>query len=207
MSCDKRDFLFRFVPQPLRTKLKLDDEAQYSTTDQVTAKKICDELCKFVPTSATVIDATACIGGLTYTMANVFHRVVAIEQDPVKFSYLEHNMDILNVAGAVQCLQGDALDVAKAQAATAIIIDPPWGGPQYKHMPFLRLMLGNMDVASACDLLFINNPCVVYIAVKVPINFDEERFVGMIVSHQHSLIHRVRLRKMCLLIVKRKNEI
>jgi predicted RNA methylase len=203
MMVDKRDFLFRFVPQAIRACLQLDEEALYSTTDQVTARKICDELGKFVPCGATVVDATACIGGLTYTLTNAFTKVIAIEIDPNRYSYLCNNMELLSVSSAVTCILGDALTACKNLNAAAIIIDPPWGGPEYKNMETMRLQLGGLDLADVCIRMYLDNPAVQVIAVKVPVNFDEECFRQSIEPHGIHIVHKARLRKMCLLIMTR----
>lgn len=200
---DKRDFLFRFVPQAVRTNLQLDEEALYSTTDQVTGRKICDELSKYVNSNATIVDGTACIGGLTYTLTNAFRRVIAIELDARRFGYLRNNMELLNVASAVCCIQGDVLSVAKNVDASAIILDPPWGGPEYKNLDSVRLQLGNQDISHACAILLENNPRVNIIAIKVPINFDETYFKDIIEQKGHTIVHKARLRKMALIVVSR----
>lgn len=199
---DKKDFLFRFVPQAIRKKILMDEEALYSTTDQVTARKICDELSRFVPSTATVIDATACIGGLTYSLTHVFKRVIAIEIDETRFGYLETNMGLLGVKGLVLCVHGDALTVCSNLDAEAIIIDPPWGGPEYKNVASLNLKLGNVDIYDVCVMLYDKNPVVKFIAIKVPVNFDDELFCQKLGSTS-KLVHKAKLRKMCILIVQR----
>ena len=202
MAADKRDFLFRFIPQTVRKNLLLDDEAVYSTTDQVTARRMCDELVKFIPPHNTVVDATACVGGLTYTLTSVFRKVIAIEIDAIKYQYLKSNMDLLCVSDSVECVHGDALDVCKGLDVAAIIIDPPWGGPQYKKEQSIRLRLGNKDIAEVCLQFFNENPQVTIIGLKVPTNFDEGAFKEEILPHK--VIHKAHLRKMHVIIIAKK---
>lgn len=177
----------------------MDDEAMYSTTDQVTARKMCDELSKFIPQTASIIDATACIGGLTYSLTNVFRRVIAIEIDKTRFDYLVSNMALLGVSSAVNCVHGDAMQVCVGLDASAIVIDPPWGGPEYKNMPNISLKLGNIGLADVCSSLFKNNPMVLIIAIKVPTNFDDTSLA----SDTYAIINKARLRKMNIIIVQR----
>ena len=196
---DKRDFLFRFVPQTIRRQVLMDDEAMYSTTDQVTARKLCDELSKFIPQTSTVVDATACIGGLTYSLTNVFRYVIAVEIDHTRHEYLKTNMDLLGVNSMVNCIHGDAMQVCVGLDATAIVIDPPWGGPEYKNIPNLSLKLGNLDLVDACVILYQNNPSVNIIAIKVPTNFDDTSLT----CSMFAIVRKSRLRKMDIIIVQR----
>lgn len=95
MTTEKKDFLFRFVNPDIRKKIKLDEEALYSTTDQVTADKITRDILNYIPQSSTITDATACIGGSAYSFAQQFSNVIAIENNKERFELLKHNMNIL----------------------------------------------------------------------------------------------------------------
>ena len=93
---EKINFLFKLVPDEIRAKLLLDKEALYSTTDQVTADKITRDILRYVPRKSTITDATACIGGSTYSFIQHFSNVIAIEYDKQRFEYLQYNMSILS---------------------------------------------------------------------------------------------------------------
>lgn len=95
MTTEKKDFLFRFVNPDIRKKIKLDEEALYSTTDQVTADKITRDILNYISRSSTITDATACIGGSAYSFAQQFSNVIAIENNKERFELLKHNMNIL----------------------------------------------------------------------------------------------------------------
>jgi hypothetical protein len=200
---DKRDFLFRFVPQAVRYGILVDEEAMYSTTDQVTSRKICDEIVKLTGHNTTVVDATSCVGGLTYTLACVFDKIIAIELDATRFRYLEENMRLLQVAHKVTCLQGDALSVCDKLNAGIIVLDPPWGGPEYKLTPSVHLTLGGLDIGDVCILLFKNNPATGVIALKVPMNFDEAAFRTCVETAGHTIAQKAKLRKMYLFLIRR----
>ena len=200
---DKRDFLFRFVPQAIRHSIRVDDEAMYSTTDQVTSRKICDEISRITGSNKTVVDATACIGGLTYSMACVFDKVIAIELDELRFTYLQDNMKLLQVSDKVVCLHGDALRLCDQIDASVVMLDPPWGGPEYKNTPSVNLTLGGLTISEVCILMFKQNPKVHVVALKVPLNFDEATFKTCIEIQGHTLAQRAKLRKMYLFVIKR----
>jgi 16S rRNA G966 N2-methylase RsmD len=203
MVANKADFLFRFVPANVRLQLLFDDEALYSTTDQMTADKISQDILKFVPKTATITDATACIGGSSYSFSRIFQNTIAIEIDPCRYSHLIHNFNVLSQHGAINkvtCVYGDALDVCTRLEQSVIFIDPPWGGPEYKNKQHVSLYLSNIPLSQACIALIEYTK---YIVLKVPTNFDEKTFIHD-TSSVLKLIHKnVSLRKMHLLIVER----
>lgn len=195
---EKKDFLFRFVEAPIRDKLQLDAEASYSTTDQLTADKITRDLLKIVPRTCTVTDATACIGGNTYSFAQAFKNVISIEKHPKRAQMLKTNMTLLGMSNVVvQC--GDACDIVPTSHHDVIFLDPPWGGPEYKQYTKVNLYLSGRPLSEICnDFANVTK----YLALKVPVNFDEVQFVTN-TQDTLELVHRnVQLRKMKLLIFK-----
>lgn len=225
-TTEKKDFLFRFVQSDIRKSLLLDDEALYSTTDQVTADKITRDILKFISKAATITDATACIGGSTYSFAQNFSNVIAIEYDKTRFEYLQYNMSILplytnsqqylpqqhnsniwtylsdpkySISTHVECRNGDALIECKKQFQDAIFIDPPWGGPEYKTLSHVELYLSDLPLSDVCyNLHEYTN----YIILKVPVNFDETTFIKNTQLFMDLIYKNGQLRKMHLLIFR-----
>lgn len=197
---EKKDFLFRFVETTIRDKLQLDAEASYSTTDQLTADKITRDLAKILPKTSTITDATACIGGNTYSFAQAFQTVIAIERDHTRAQMLKTNMTLLGMKNVrVKC--GDAVQVVPTTHHDLIFLDPPWGGPEYKQQVNVSLCLSNRPLSDVCSE-FANYTK--YIALKVPVNFDEPRFLQD-TKNALEIVHRnAQLRKMKLLVFKTK---
>lgn len=195
---NKKEFLFRFVEPTIREKLQLDQEALYSTTDQLTADKITKDLVRVIPKNSIITDATACIGGNTFSFAQTYKQVLAIEKDPRRAQMLRTNMTLLG-AKNVTTVCGDAIALIPQSHHDLIFIDPPWGGPEYKQHVRVTLSLSNTPLHTICNQ-FANHTK--YIALKVPVNFDEAHFVEETkVSLQ--LVHRnAQLRKMKLLVFK-----
>lgn len=195
---EKKDFLFRFVETPIREKLQLDTEASYSTTDQLTADKITKDLLKIIPKTYTLTDGTACIGGNTYSFAQAFHKVIAIEKDPRRAQMLKTNMLLLGMKNvSVQC--GDSINLIPQSHHDIIFLDPPWGGPDYKQYAKVQLYLSDRTLADVCNE-FAN--VTKYIALKVPVNFDETRFVEDTSATLEQVHRNPTLRKMKLLVFK-----
>jgi predicted RNA methylase len=198
-SKDKRQFLFKKVPDQIRVKLLLDEEAMYSTTDQITAEKIAASISEYVSVTGEIIDATACVGGSTLALASVFKKVVAIEKDQVKFGFLKHNMTLLGLSEKVTCVHGDCLEKCIKYKSDAIFIDPPWGGPQYKNAELMSLTLSGIPLSEVCRHL---SPYTQYIILKVPTNFDEKRAIDDTSDCMKLMCRNTNLRKMNLLIFR-----
>jgi len=196
---DKKDFLFRFVPSEIRKQLKLDTEALFSTTDQLTADKITKDILKFIPATSRITDATACVGGSAFSFLQNFSHVIAIEYDKIRFTYLKDNIDILSktiqpsTENTIECRNGNALTECIKQYQDAIFIDPPWGGPEYKTQQTVELYLSHLPLSEVCRQFY---PYTKYIILKVPTNFDEQTFIEHTAKFMTKVHKNAQLRKM-----------
>jgi len=196
MTSDKRDFLFRYVPPKVRCYIKYDDESLYSTTDQVTANKIAKELLKYTSKDSIITDATACIGGSAVSLSKIFKQVNAIEIDEERFKLLKHNIEILQ-CNNVNCINSNSIEECKKIYQDVIFLDPPWGGPEYKKSDNIDLFMSNIPFTDVCNLL--SDYCK-FIVIKVPINFNEEKFIENTKNKLELVYKNTNLRKMHLLI-------
>lgn len=193
---DKRDFLFRFIPAEIRSRLLLDNEALYSVTDQYTANKISKYIKRNIPDISTVMDGTACIGGNTLSFTKFFNSVIAVEIDPTRYAYLCHNMRMFESTNVV-IYNASVLDVCQYTTQDMIFIDPPWGGPNYKSRHRINLYLSGVELSIVCRAIA---PYTKYIAIKVPTNFDIDTFNARTNDVLTLLFRNTDLRKMHLLI-------
>jgi len=195
---DKKDFLFRFIPLDKRKLLKLDEEAYYSVTDQYTADKISKDIKKQFPYLRKITDATACIGGNTYSFSKYFEKVQAIELDQMKYRFLCENMKTLGVAN-VTAYEGDLMLYVPALEQEMVFIDPPWGGPNYKDRKKIDLYLSDLELSDVCYYL---RKYTDYISLKVPTNFNVEQFEERTCSYLKPVYKNSELRKMNLLVYR-----
>ena len=204
----KRDYLFKFVPPAARALLRLDEEAAYSVTDMYTADKMTRDIVRFAG-GAVICDATACVGGNASSFARAFKTVVAIERDPTRYNYLVHNMSVLRATN-VKCVCGDALEEVTWVHAHSppsslgltydvIFIDPPWGGPEYKHQNKLGLELSGVPLEEVCRRWALYTK---YFALKTPTNFNEEAFRAASADFIELVHKNTQLRKVTLYIFK-----
>jgi tRNA/tmRNA/rRNA uracil-C5-methylase (TrmA/RlmC/RlmD family) len=195
---EKLDFLFKFVDYQIRSKILLDEEALYSTTDQITADKITTDILSFVPRTSTITDATACAGGNTYSFAQHFDHVYAFELDHMRVRILQHNMKLLGARNVV-VRHGDSSSLCRQQYQDVIFLDPPWGGPNYKKHAKIVLYLSDKHIADFCNDIAIEKKAR-YIALKAPTNFDEVDFLDRTSTYMKLVHKNNRLRKMFLYI-------
>eukprot|EP00949_MAST-11_sp_MAST-11-sp1_P003187 g3187.t1 len=149
--------LFPEWPAHKRKKLMLDAEAVYSVTDEATADKISHMIMDDLGDdesveSATIVDATACVGGNVLSFAKVFRRVVAIEIDEGRFHMLKNNLEVAQVSRRVFPIHGNCIEkiCAMRHRAACVFIDPPWGGLEYKNKETVELRLGSLSLLEAC---------------------------------------------------------
>jgi hypothetical protein len=195
MEMEKVKFLFKLIPSEIQDKLLLDEEALYSTTDQMTGNRIAKEINNYIDSNGTITDATACIGGSALAFAQVFKNINAIELNRERFKYLEHNINLLNLQN-VKCIYGDSLQICKEIEQDVIFLDCPWGGPSYKEATKVMLYLSEIPLYDIIRLLIKSTKI---FCIKVPTNFDEELFIKK-TSDIIKLEKKIKLRKMNLLI-------
>lgn len=183
--------IFGDLPSDTRNKLQWDGIAEFSTTNDYVGKRISEILARF---GSHCIDATACVGGMTRFLSQTFEHVIAYEIDDERFEFLKHNMQVLELKN-VECVHGDCLDLK--MHTDVLFIDPPWGGPGYKYAESVRLSLSGKELYEVCDLL---SKFARYIAVKVPVNFDEKHFTQNLMKCEP--YQKIQFFKMNILILK-----
>jgi 16S rRNA C967 or C1407 C5-methylase (RsmB/RsmF family) len=84
----------------VRAQLWLDTTATYSVTEEKCADAMTHLLSLFfkpafkIGHQPTVLDATACVGGNTFSLQKLF-KTIACEMDSVRFTMLKTNMRVL----------------------------------------------------------------------------------------------------------------
>ncbi|OQS01699.1 hypothetical protein ACHHYP_00304 [Achlya hypogyna] len=196
-SVDKRDFLFGGLPPAVRSQLQLDDVAQYSVTDMKTAARISHFIMSLpgLTPNSVITDATACVGGNTASFCTFFRYVQAVEIDPTRFQMLVHNMHGVLTFVNIQCYCANYVDVATQFLQDVVFIDPPWGGPEYRQRSTVDLFLGDTGLAELCEQLVHRTQ---YVVIKVPQNFDIERFTYLVSGTVSYITH---FRKMAMVVV------
>lgn len=197
----KIDYFFPGVDPAVRANMRFDDVAMYSVTDQRTADAISRRLLQFVSKKSCVANATACVGGNTWSFSKHFERVIAIERDKLRHEYLVHNMRILG-ARNVEVIQGDALHLLLLQPTAKppldlVFVDPPWGGPEYKKATRVSLTLSGKPLYAVVDALA---GVARYVALKLPVNHDTHAMVNA--CQRADMVLHERFKKMHLVVLR-----
>ena len=185
LSTEYIRYLFR-DDNDITRRLKLDNISLYSVTPAIQADEISNIMKEYLGTDITVTDMTACIGGNAISFAKIFKNVNVIEICKERFEFLKHNMDILNLNN-VSFYNADCMSVISDLEQDFILIDPAWGGRNYKYQDKLDLYLSGVNVYNICNELYGKSKLV---CLKVPNNFDLEKFEKKII-HKKMKIHKL----------------
>eukprot|EP00045_Choanoeca_perplexa_P001861 m.22096 g.22096 ORF g.22096 m.22096 type:complete len:339 (-) comp11201_c0_seq1:67-1083(-) len=155
--------------------LFLDDESKYSVSEEAGANAMTDLLRAHVPAGATIMDATACIGGNTFSAQKHF-PTVAVEIDPLRNRILRSNMAVLGATNVTHYLEQDLVAMLEADAMPhgvpdrlgAIIIDAPWGGTDYMRGDDVELFMSDRPLSKVVELCLKLTGVVM---LKVPKNY------------------------------------
>lgn len=145
-------------------------------------------------TIKTVIDLTASVGGMTLGLAksNYFDRVIALEIDQGRAALCKENLsrhgfhDIAtNNTSIVEVRHQDSVEqIPFLPRGACFVIDPPWGGYDYKEKVRRQqaegrgqvLKLGDASLEEVLGLMARHNaPCVV--GLRLPTNFAAMDFL------------------------------
>ena len=157
-----------------RENLQMSKEAIYSVTKPAKALRIKQILTRHLhqigkqSTDCVITDATACVGGDTLSFATYFKKVHAVELNPTHFSMLNNNISVYDRKN-VDVFLGDYVNIMHTLHQDVVFIDPPWGGPSYKHKHNVKLKLSNTPIYKVIQYLRNHVSMVV---LKTPVNFD-----------------------------------
>ena len=156
-------------------KLKLTTEGEYSVTRRRDSDRIINIMQNVLgnTTTKTITDATGCVGGDTIQFGLNFKSVDTIEINKNNFEALKNNVAVYNLKN-IKLYLGDATDLYNWKT-DVLYIDPPWGGPNYREVKELDLLISatRLDIWLEQILLRKNRPS--YIFLKLPTNYNFKR--------------------------------
>jgi predicted RNA methylase len=120
----------------------------------------------------TVTDATANNGSDTINLALNFHKINAIELDPLNYRVLKNNVDTYKLKN-VDIYNDDSLNMLNKLEQDVIYMDAPWGGSDYKSKDVIDLYMSKTEIADVYKLF--KDKCKLFI-FKVPYNYNFSNF-------------------------------
>ena len=149
---------------PRERAMQLDAEALYSIAVQEVALPIAEKT-----PGPHVVDAFCGAGGFAIALARAGRRVTAIDLDAGRLAMAESNCRTWGVTGRVSFRHGDALGLIPTFRADAILLDPPWGGPDYSRRERFALADFRPDGRMLLDTCLATGAA---ITMRLPKNFD-----------------------------------
>lgn len=146
-------------------------------------------------TDMSITDGTANVGGDTMALMSLFHRVRSIEYDKATYLFLKHNLEtfvrINRHEKEIDARHGDITDpkIIDSLGTSALFLDPPWGGPEYKGKDQVHLILGGEDFSQVVDRALRNNPSTVCVWIKAPLNTHVDMLLGVVEGGGYDMAH------------------
>ncbi|KAI3440355.1 Trimethylguanosine synthase [Psidium guajava] len=106
--------------------IKMDEEGWFSVTPQSIAKHHAVRC-----GGGIIVDGFTGVGGNAIQFAQMGRHVIAVDIDPKKIEYAQHNAVIYDVDGKIDFVKGDFFILARNLKADTVFLSPPWGGPGY----------------------------------------------------------------------------
>ncbi|XP_062019683.1 uncharacterized protein LOC133736263 isoform X2 [Rosa rugosa] len=106
--------------------IKMDEEGWFSVTPEALAMHHAQRC-----GSGIIIDCFTGVGGNAIQFAQISKHVTAIDIDPTKIDYAQHNAAIYGVDERIDFIKGDFFHLASRLKADTVFLSPPWGGPGY----------------------------------------------------------------------------
>lgn len=199
-----RDHFFSKMPFEYRRKMKLDPEATFSVTDDVSASKMASALALFASFAnpgilPSIVDSTACVGGNTIAFLDYFADVTAVERDTVRCALLEENLSLVRewkmksnipTNSSWRVVNEDSLSSSERFGADVFFLDPPWGGSNYStriaewqgdiQLDGHGSLIEWLTAACGCSAA---QPCARVVALKIPDCFDSTLASKRLTSH------------------------
>lgn len=156
-------------------KLKLTTEGEYSVTRRRDSDRIINIMQNVLGNTSnrTITDATGCVGGDSIPFGLNFRSVDTIEINRNNFEALKNNVEVYKLKN-IKLYLGDATKLYNWKT-DVLYIDPPWGGPNYREVKELDLLISEkrLDIWLEEILLRKNRPS--YIFLKLPTNYNFKR--------------------------------
>ncbi|GAB2293774.1 hypothetical protein Dimus_027988 [Dionaea muscipula] len=109
--------------------VKMDEEGWFSVTPELIAQHQALRC-----NGGVVIDGFTGVGGNAIQFAKRSKHVIAIDIDPKKIEYAQHNASIYGVEDQIDFITGDSILLAPKLKADTVFLSPPWGGPDYSKV-------------------------------------------------------------------------
>jgi hypothetical protein len=158
-----------------KSKLQMTTEGMYSVSGKEGSKFVTKIILRNMGKNKniTVTDCTGNNGSETLMFAKYFTKVNSIEIEDINYQVLKNNIDIYKYKN-INLIKGNSILELPNLEQDVIVIDAPWGGPDYKNKKQLKLYLDNLELADIFNQF--KNRAKLFV-LKVPVNYDINNFL------------------------------
>ena len=187
------------TPEKVRNELLIDDEGLYSVSCESHAD-VMTAILRHLWVE-TVLDGTACVGGNVHSMATADIQVWACEKNACRFDLLKHNLSLLQdyycydqQPKLLHCSVHEVLakkhPKLPAFPVGAIVLDPPWGGPDYIKKERMELYLDGIPLRKIVKHAALRKRSQIF-QLKVPKNYDMDQLLTCLEEESRLLLQLV----------------
>lgn len=153
-------------------ELMINKTGLYSMTKPEAAEKILEVLREYIDTDkCTIVNATCGIGGDLINMCKHFKKTYGYEISNMQFTILENNVKVYGFDDSVELFNDDYTKHINREHCDVVMIDPPWGGLNYKELKFNDTTLGPYTMDEIITKIFDGSETSL-IVLKLPKNQD-----------------------------------
>lgn len=158
------------------TKLRLSNIGEYSIAKPHIAERIVETIVSDVGEDATVTDAFGNMGGMAIALAKRVSKVNTCEIVPKHCEILQNNLEQYGLFDKVNLKCGDYMKVMKSLKQDAVVLDPPWGGTDYKEKTNIDLGMNNVNIICIINKL-LDKAKYIYMMVPHNYKYDDLRLI------------------------------
>ena len=164
--------MFPSITDVDKDELMINKIGLYSMTKPEAAERILNVLYTYIDTQrCTMINATCGIGGDLINMCSHFKKTYGYEISSMQFTILENNVKVYGFNDLVELFNDDYTKHVNREKCDVVMIDPPWGGLDYKKLKFNDTMMGPYTMDELVDKIFDGDGASL-IVLKLPKNQD-----------------------------------
>jgi 16S rRNA G966 N2-methylase RsmD len=160
--------------------LSYDEEGLWSITHPKEADLISEKIITIMGRkNLNILDMTAGCGGNMISFCKYFNSITGIEINKERFNILKTNLSKYNFNNYNLICDDSVNYIDNIKYFNVVIIDPPWGGPEYKKLNNIELTLSNINLYDIVKSI----PRNILIILKIPFNYNYSKYKEIIIEN------------------------
>jgi tRNA/tmRNA/rRNA uracil-C5-methylase (TrmA/RlmC/RlmD family) len=187
MPLSEKKNLFLKKPNIDYSKLQISMIGRYSIMRENDAQLLIKIIHNHIKSYDIIItDATGGVGGSSIYLIDKFMFVKTVEINKFHQNIIKNNINVYGFTNH-KLYTNDYISIMNKLKQDVIIMDPPWGGKDYKYKTNLNLFMDGINVIYLINELFKNDRCKLFV-LFIPFNYDLNKFKKEI-EYQYKVIN------------------